>query len=88
MKDKPKWPLRRIVEVDWLDATSRGRWKSVDEQRKETVPTVCRTVGYLLVSDRHRVSVAQSQGTGGDATDTITIPRGMVQRMRTIGKVR
>ena len=83
-----KWPLRRIVEVDWIDAASRGRWQNADEHRKAATPIACRSVGYLLTSDSQRVTVIQSQGVLGDVSDSMTIPRRMVLRMRTIGKVR
>lgn len=81
----PKYPLTQLVEVEWTDSASRGRWDSL-ENYKEERPARCKTAGYLVVKDRTRVIVALSQGDThaliSTVLDAITIPRGCVTRIR------
>lgn len=71
-----------IVEVEWVDSCSHGKWTSREYYEKETV-SVCRSVGYLLVKDRIQIQVLQSQDeTSEQVADSISIPRTAVLRVR------
>lgn len=80
-KSQPTWPLRTIVEVDWTDSSSVGRWKSREEYLAYD-PLMCRSVGYLLVKDKRKVTLLQSLAEHGDMADATVIPRACITRMR------
>ena len=74
-----------MVEVVWHDAHSDGGgWKQPTEALRDVAePYVVRSVGFLLKANKREVVVAQSRtDRAGYVTDTMTIPRGMVRRVR------
>ena len=74
-----------LVEVTWHDAHSDGGgWGDADVVASAVIaPYVVRSVGFLIGSDKRGVVVAQSRAElSGRVTDTMTIPRGMVRRVR------
>ena len=85
MSDNTKWPMKKILEVFWVDSCSRGRWDSLTNYQKE-VPALCRTVGYLVKQTRTYITLALSQGDmtamSNNVLDSISIPRGCVTRIR------
>lgn len=73
--------LRRI-EVDWEDSGSAGGWESRKDSAKKDV-LLCRSIGYVIRSDEKCIILSQSQCAVGDrVSDTITIPRACVKRVR------
>jgi hypothetical protein len=80
---QPKFPAAHLVEVDWTDSASRGRWDTIENYKKE-VPALCRSAGYLIVKNDRVVILLQTQSinTLNDALDAITIPRGCITRIR------
>lgn len=82
-KPRVKWPLGRRVEVEWRDSASRGGWDSPGAHRARRGVGPCRSLGYLLTMDKDVVQLAQSQSAmTGDVTDTVTIPRENVIRIK------
>lgn len=82
---KVRWPLGRRVEVEWRDSASQGGWRSVKEQREQRGVGPMRSVGYVLIHDQDVVQLAQSMsGMTGHVSDTITIPRENITRMKTL----
>ncbi len=80
-----KLPLRRRVEVTWRDSASRGGWDPVEYHRKQCGVGPVYSVGYLLQATKRVVQLAQSQSAmSGHVTDTITIPRENVIKLRTL----
>jgi hypothetical protein len=70
----PHFPIGSIVEIDWLDSVSRGRWtarKEIEEWAKGDSPSAThRSVGYLLTrTDRVIVVVQSMVGYGDDGSD-------------------
>jgi hypothetical protein len=82
-KTTQKFPESNLVEVDWRDSASRGRWDTLDNYKKE-VPALCRSAGYMIVKNTRVVILLQTQSinTLNDALDAITIPRGCITRIR------
>jgi len=79
------WPLKTRVEVEWRDSMSRGGWESAASHRSQRAVGPIRSIGFLLQSDKDVVQLAQSMsGLTGHVTDTITIPRENVVRMRKV----
>lgn len=80
---KPIFPESNLVEVDWVDSASRGRWDSLENYKKE-VTAYCRSAGYLIADTKHHLIILQTQGanTINDALDAITIPKGCVLKVR------
>lgn len=78
---KAKYPLREIVEVEWVDSAARGRWGSVEEYQKHDV-VMCRTAGYLLKKTKRAVTIIQSQHTDDGLCDAMAIPTKAVTRIR------
>jgi hypothetical protein len=83
MKNTPTFPESTLVEVDWVDSASRGRWDSLENYKREQTAH-CRSAGYMIVKNTKCVILLQTQGcnTVHDALDAITIPRGCIQRIR------
>lgn len=81
--NRDKYALRCLVEVEWEDSNSHGNWGSKDEYAKLTTAQ-CRSVGYLLRSDRKEIHLVQSVDTKGKMADSISIPRGCVRRIKRI----
>ena len=79
----PKFPESKLVEVDWVDSASRGRWDSLANYKKE-VTAYCRSAGYLIANTKRHIIVLQTQGanTINDALDAITIPKGCILKIR------
>lgn len=72
-----------IVEVEWYDAHSLGAWRARQAYLDEAKTAECRSVGYLLKSNRDGVTLLQSLHPAEDKmTDSITIPRGTVKSVR------
>ena len=72
----------QIVEIDWVDINSgNGSWT-----RTPKIELVeCSSAGYLLHSCKKIVSVLQTACRDGAYTDTITIPRYNIVRIRRLG---
>lgn len=70
----------RFVEVEWYDASSSAVWCG-----PEDLPSItsCITRGWLVdESDQAVVIAGTLQLKGPDVGEVITIPRGMVKRIR------
>jgi len=74
----------KIVEVTWHDTHSEsGGWQEPHlVARNVAAPFVVRSVGFLLRADNKCVILAQTRTTDGRVTDTITVPRGVVRRIK------
>jgi len=81
MKYEKKWPLKHIIEVEWIDSAVKGRWQAKAEYEK-CQPSLCRTAGYLLVKDEKRIVILQSNSNDGDVCDSMTIPLVCVKHIR------
>ncbi len=73
-----------MVEVEWVDSCVNGGWRMRQEYLDAVVSGVshCRTVGYLLRSNRSEVIVMQSLNDHGGAADSMTIPKCSVKKIR------
>jgi hypothetical protein len=82
---KQRWPLRRCVEVEWVDSCTDGRWASVAIHRKESHPSTCRTIGYIVDNSPKHIILAQSQSIDTQhCTDTMAIPKSAVRRVKRV----
>ena len=80
---KPRWPLHVRVEVEFVDSCTRGTWSSLEEHRRESSPSLCRSVGYLLERTATHVTVAQSISSHSQSVaDTMSIPRACVRAIK------
>lgn len=82
-----KEPKRRkiffpIVEVKWDDILSKSAWQPT--RRGETVE--CFTTGYLTYKDKDAITICGSFNGMADYSDKTTIPRGVIKRIRHIGR--
>jgi hypothetical protein len=86
------WPLGEIVEIEWHDALTHGSWSTREdhcEQAHQAEQGLLKTVGYLVRETKHSITVAQSMSSVSQhISDSMTIPRGEVHRIRKISKVR
>ncbi len=73
---QPILSLEEMVEVEWLDAHSRGGWEYIAEVIKGKALTVNST-GYLVANNADVVILAQSMDGQGKVADCIYIPQGM-----------
>jgi hypothetical protein len=76
-----RWSL---IEIEWEDAWTEMK-QAHDSEYKKYKPVIRKTVGYVLVNDKERVTVAgtddrQSQTSiETNCADVTTIPKGMVK---------
>jgi hypothetical protein len=75
MSKKQKFSL---VEVEWLDSSFNGGWRSHDTY---STPETCRTVGYLTHKDKDVVNVSMNVSPE-QRGETMAIPKKMVKRIR------
>ncbi len=73
-----------LVEVEWVDSTSRGGGRYEDDYLKDTGPAKCKSAGYLLAKNPSHVMLVQSIDTENPEymMDVITIPRKAVLSVR------
>ena len=75
----------RVVEIEWVDSVSEGRWNDKDEAlRIATLEAMLhRSVGYLLREDDDMVLIAGSRSENEyNVCDTMQIPKVAVLSMR------
>ncbi len=78
-----KYPWNnKVVEITWVDACTSDKWRSRKEYLRITKPLAIKTVGYLIKKNKKCVAVVQSQGANDDYSDSMTIPRDWVQKIR------
>jgi len=83
VSQEKQWPVNRLVEVEWHDSSSRGRWDTPAEYVKTAHVGPCRSVGYLIQANSKLIQLVQSQSSRtGDVSDGVTIPRKAVVRIR------
>ena len=79
-----KWPLPKLVEIEWIDSCTSGGWRNHASYVEEG-PTVCRTIGYLLHKSKEKIIVIQTQSAStGHVSDSMAIPMVAVKRMRVL----
>lgn len=77
----------KIVEVEWVDSMSEGRWKPVADVIREATDEAMlhRSVGYLVHECEGSIVLAGSRGESGDmVADTMQIPRVAVLRTKVL----
>lgn len=78
-KDLLKMPL---VEIVWDDAATSGRWLSLKTYIEDRGIVECRAAGYMTKKNAREVQVVQQISKEGDVSDSVTIPRSCVKRIR------
>lgn len=82
-KPTHNWPLRRKVEIEWIDSCSSTRWESIDYYRNNTTTSVCRSTGYLLRKTEDEIVLVQSMsGSTDNVAESIAIPMIAVVKVR------
>ena len=74
----------QAVQVTWHDAKSQGGgWREIkDLAQFARGPFECSSVGWLLKRNKKEIILAQTLSKSGLGTDTITIPRGFIWKVR------
>ena len=76
-----------IVEVEWIDAATTTHELSLDQAREQTCMPA-RSVGYLISNNKERVVLAMTEFTeAGDVKFLHNIPKGMIKKIKKLGKV-
>ena len=74
-----------MVEVFWVDSAFHRGWTGHEAKRREMSAAECRTMGYLVESNRACVKVAHSVDIENESfADAIAIPRVAVRRIRNV----
>ena len=86
MSPKSKWPLKTLIEVEWVDIASHNNgWMTIEETLKTIHPALCRTVGYLIGSDKLNIRLAMLQTIEDNSIGmTMVIPKGCILKIRKI----
>lgn len=82
-----KFPLTKLVEVEWVDITTFNTgWVTPDQAREIAQPTTIRTAGYVLEDSTSYLKLAmlQSQVEQNEVGVTATIPKGCIKRLKVL----
>lgn len=74
-----------VVEVQWLDSVSEGRWHAKDDVIREATydAMLHRSVGFLVHETEELILLAGSRGENGVmVADTMQIPRSAILHIR------
>lgn len=85
MKPKPlnKFPLNKIVEVEWFDACGYGKWDGLKEY-EELEPMPCKTAGYLLKKTKDKITILSTQSADEGGNGGISIPIPWIKKIRVL----
>jgi len=74
----------RAVEVTWIDASSSNSWRTiaVHAEEDDVPPFLVKSLGWVLRRNSRVLILAQSVSHNGQAMDVLTIPAGMIKRVR------
>lgn len=78
-----------VVEIEWCDSFSSTGWATKAEvmDMATSKDVICKTVGYLFHHNKDYITVLQSVALhNGDGENTMTIPRGLIKKLKKIGK--
>jgi len=74
-----------ILEIEWLDATTRSGWHSKEYWEKIAKADLCKSTGYFFKSTKREISIALStdpeQGMS-EFSDMHSIPKGCIKKIR------
>lgn len=78
----------KVVHVEWHDSETDHGWASLEEMKSETL-NLLHTIGVLVKDGPQFVVVANSVDPATSRFNGfISIPRGMIKKMRTICRVK
>lgn len=84
-KSRSKWPLGKLVEIEWIDSMTNGGWRSIESYKADPPLAICRTAGYLLERSKDHVTVMQNQSLrSGHVSDSMSIPMVAVKSIRVL----
>lgn len=78
-----KFPVQKIVEVDWKDACGQAGWDDIEEHRS-LEPMPCKSVGYLLKKNKTEIVLAFCQAGHGGINSSMCIPMVWVSKIKVI----
>ena len=84
-QQKLKWPLHKIVEVEWADASAFSGWRDISVYVKHTAAN-CKSCGYLLQKTKTTITIALSQCDNDDLDQAICIPLAWIKKITVIRK--
>jgi len=77
--------MRKLVVVEWLDATGCHGWMNLGEQMEyEFSPMKCTSVGYIFKEDNASITLVQSTTEDQHINGFITIPKGWIKKRKVI----
>lgn len=69
----------RLVMVEWEDSATNYGWHRLST---DDSISYCVSVGMICREDEKQVTLAQSRSDCGNISETISIPRSCIRRMR------
>ena len=77
------WPLKTLVEVEWLDACTGTGWNPESVYREECGLSRCRSVGYIFETDKEKLVLIQSMSSDTQhLSASLAIPKVGIVRMK------
>ena len=85
MTSKSKWPLHKVVEIEWIDSMTNGGWRSIESYKGDPALALCRTAGYLVEKTKDHITIMQNQSLrSGHVSDSMSIPMVAVKSIRVL----
>ena len=76
----------KVVLVEWDDSWSTEAWRDREESIERLLkPCICFTTGIVIKQTDSRVVVAMNIETSGAMSQTMSIPRSAIRKLKTIG---
>lgn len=74
--------IRKILCVDWDDASSREGWEHVNDLASAK-PVRCRTIGFVMNETKGRLVLAQNLSLEHlSGSEIMTIPKSLIKKRR------
>ncbi len=84
---KSKYKPDEILEIYWLDASTCQNWKNTEYLEKAACSAPCKSVGYFYKETLRDIITSKSVDLSeGDRSDTESIPKGMIVKIRRLDK--
>ncbi len=79
-----EWPKARLVEVEWVDASSRDRGWDHPDNYVDIKEYRCKTVGYMIHRDKKELVLMHSVSFNGLVDRAMHIPARYVKRVHNL----
>ncbi len=75
----------KVVLIDWVDSCFEHGWFK-DDYKFDI--SICQSVGIVIQDSKEFITITQSKSDRDNISDTITIPKVCIKKMKTIYEIK